>query len=65
MPILPPSETMRLPASTVSPRYRARHAFAERDTWRIRVEETALRERFGAEFDAHRKRTWAIIPLVW
>jgi len=33
--------------------------------WRIRVEETALRERFGAEFDAHRKRTWAIIPLVW
>jgi len=33
--------------------------------WRIRVEEMALRERFGAEFDAHRKRTWAIIPLVW
>jgi protein-S-isoprenylcysteine O-methyltransferase Ste14 len=34
-------------------------------TWRIRVEEIALRERFGAEFEAHRKRTWAIIPLVW
>ena len=33
--------------------------------WRIRVEETALRERFGPEFDAHRARTWAIIPLVW
>ena len=33
--------------------------------WRIHVEEAALRERFGAEFDAHRKRTWAIIPLVW
>jgi protein-S-isoprenylcysteine O-methyltransferase len=33
--------------------------------WRIRVEEAALRERFGAEFDAHRARTWAIIPLVW
>ncbi|HUO94515.1 MAG TPA: isoprenylcysteine carboxylmethyltransferase family protein [Rhizomicrobium sp.] len=33
--------------------------------WRIRVEEAALRERFGAEFDAHRARTWAVIPLVW
>ena len=33
--------------------------------WRIHVEEAALRERFGAEFDAHRARTWAIIPLVW
>jgi protein-S-isoprenylcysteine O-methyltransferase Ste14 len=33
--------------------------------WRIHVEEAALRERFGAEFEAHRKRTWAIIPLVW
>jgi protein-S-isoprenylcysteine O-methyltransferase Ste14 len=33
--------------------------------WRIRVEEAALHERFGAEFEAQRKRTWAIIPLVW
>jgi protein-S-isoprenylcysteine O-methyltransferase len=33
--------------------------------WRIHVEEAALRERFGADFEAHRKRTWAIIPLVW
>lgn len=33
--------------------------------WRVRVEEIALRERFGTEFEAHRKRTWAIIPLVW
>jgi protein-S-isoprenylcysteine O-methyltransferase Ste14 len=33
--------------------------------WRIRVEEAALSERFGAEFDAHRARTWAIIPPVW
>jgi len=33
--------------------------------WRIRVEEVALSERFGAEFDAHRARTWAVIPLVW
>jgi len=33
--------------------------------WRIHVEEIALRERFGAEFDAHRRRTWAVIPLLW
>ena len=33
--------------------------------WRIHVEELALRERFGAEFEDHRKRTWAVIPLVW
>lgn len=32
---------------------------------RIIVEEAALRERFGADFEAHRKRTWAIIPLLW
>jgi len=33
--------------------------------WRIHVEEIALRERFGAAFDEHRRRTWAVIPLVW
>lgn len=33
--------------------------------WRIIVEEKALRERFGAEFDANKKRTWAVFPLVW
>jgi protein-S-isoprenylcysteine O-methyltransferase Ste14 len=33
--------------------------------WRVRVEEAALSERFGAEFDAHHARTWAVIPLVW
>jgi protein-S-isoprenylcysteine O-methyltransferase Ste14 len=33
--------------------------------WRIHVEEIALRERFGAEFDANRRHTWAVIPLVW
>ena len=33
--------------------------------WRIRVEEKALAERFGEEFAAHRRRTWAVIPLVW
>jgi protein-S-isoprenylcysteine O-methyltransferase Ste14 len=32
---------------------------------RIHVEEMALRERFGVEFEANRKRTWAVIPLVW
>jgi len=33
--------------------------------WRIHVEEHALSERFGAEFEAQRRRTWAVIPLVW
>jgi protein-S-isoprenylcysteine O-methyltransferase Ste14 len=33
--------------------------------WRIHVEEIALGERFGAEFAAHRKRTWAVIPFLW
>jgi protein-S-isoprenylcysteine O-methyltransferase len=33
--------------------------------WRIHVEEMALGERFGAEFEAHRKRTWAVIPFLW
>jgi protein-S-isoprenylcysteine O-methyltransferase Ste14 len=32
---------------------------------RIQVEERALAERFGQEFEAHRRRTWAVIPLVW
>jgi len=33
--------------------------------WRIHVEEIALREKFGAEFEANRRRTWAVIPLIW
>ncbi|HEX4862194.1 MAG TPA: isoprenylcysteine carboxylmethyltransferase family protein [Rhizomicrobium sp.] len=33
--------------------------------WRIHVEEIALHEKFGAEFEAHRRRTWAVIPLIW
>ena len=33
--------------------------------WRIHVEEIALRERFGAEFEAQRKRTWAVLPPIW
>jgi len=32
---------------------------------RIFVEEKALREHFGAAFDAHAKRTWAVLPPVW
>ncbi len=32
---------------------------------RILVEEKALREHFGEAFEAHRKRTWAVIPFVW
>jgi protein-S-isoprenylcysteine O-methyltransferase len=32
---------------------------------RIRVEEKALTERFGEEFAAHRRRTWAVIPPIW
>lgn len=33
--------------------------------WRIHIEEAALRERFGPAFEAHRARTWAVIPFVW
>jgi protein-S-isoprenylcysteine O-methyltransferase Ste14 len=33
--------------------------------WRIHVEEIALAERFGAEFEAHRKGTWAVLPFLW
>jgi len=32
---------------------------------RIRVEDRALRTRFGEAFDANRRRTWALIPFVW
>jgi len=33
--------------------------------WRMRVEERALRERFGAAFEQNRRRTWALVPFVW
>jgi protein-S-isoprenylcysteine O-methyltransferase len=33
--------------------------------WRIIFEEKALRARFGEAFEAHRKRTWAVIPFLW
>lgn len=32
---------------------------------RIAVEERALHDHFGTDFEAHKKRTWAVIPLVW
>jgi protein-S-isoprenylcysteine O-methyltransferase Ste14 len=33
--------------------------------WRIRVEEAALRRRFGAQFDDYAARRRRIIPLLW
>jgi protein-S-isoprenylcysteine O-methyltransferase len=32
---------------------------------RIRIEEAALRERFGEAFEEHKKRTFAVLPPVW
>lgn len=32
---------------------------------RIFVEEKALREHFGEAFEAHSKRTWAVLPPLW
>jgi protein-S-isoprenylcysteine O-methyltransferase len=33
--------------------------------WRIRVEDAALRGRFGAEYEAYRRSRWALVPAVW
>jgi protein-S-isoprenylcysteine O-methyltransferase Ste14 len=33
--------------------------------WRIRVEETSLAARFGADYQAYRSRRWALIPFIW
>ena len=34
--------------------------------WRkIRLEERALGETFGADFDAYRRDTWALVPMVF
>jgi protein-S-isoprenylcysteine O-methyltransferase Ste14 len=33
--------------------------------WRIRVEEQALYERFGAEFLEYRQKRWALLPPIW
>jgi protein-S-isoprenylcysteine O-methyltransferase Ste14 len=32
---------------------------------KIRLEETALRGVFGAQYDEYRRRSWALIPPVW
>ncbi len=34
-------------------------------TWRIRLEERALGERFGADWRAYRAGSWAMLPPVW
>lgn len=33
--------------------------------WRIRVEEMALKERFGAAYEVYAEKTWSLIPFVW
>jgi protein-S-isoprenylcysteine O-methyltransferase len=33
--------------------------------WRIRVEDTALRGRFGEDYVQYARRTWSLIPFVW
>lgn len=33
--------------------------------WRIRVEEASLAAHFGADYEAYRRRRWALIPLIW
>lgn len=33
--------------------------------WRMHVEEQAMRNRFGGEYDNYVERSWAIIPFVW
>lgn len=34
--------------------------------WRkIRLEEERLRANFGADYDAYRRQTWALIPYLW
>lgn len=34
--------------------------------WRkIRIEEAALREAFGAEYDEYRRESWALVPLIF
>jgi protein-S-isoprenylcysteine O-methyltransferase len=32
---------------------------------RIRVEERAMAEHFGAEFESYRRATWRLLPLIW
>ena len=32
---------------------------------RIRLEERAMAEHFGADFESYRRTTWRLLPLVW
>ena len=32
---------------------------------RIQVEERAMAEHFGAEFESYRRNTWRLLPLIW
>lgn len=33
--------------------------------WRIRVEESALKMRFGSAYETYAAKTWSLIPFVW
>jgi protein-S-isoprenylcysteine O-methyltransferase len=33
--------------------------------WRIRVEEASLAARFGADYEAYRRRRWGLVPPIW
>ena len=33
--------------------------------WRIRVEEASLAARFGADYEAYRRKRWALLPPLW
>ena len=33
--------------------------------WRIHVEEQAMRDRFGGDYDNYVKRSWTIVPFLW
>jgi len=33
--------------------------------WRIRVEERAMADHFGAAYEEYHKTTWRLLPLVW
>ena len=33
--------------------------------WRVRMEELALRARFGQAFDDYARRSWAVVPFIW
>jgi protein-S-isoprenylcysteine O-methyltransferase len=33
--------------------------------WRVRAEDSMLQRAFGQSYEEYKKRTWALIPLVW